>query len=154
MFEHSKTYGLLVGNVLALVIFGIISTGAASSPTDSDNDGIPDTSDHCPNTAQLQLVPWDFRYKPTLGAGRLGANPQAWPVDRHGCELDDDKDGVINSNDYCPENTKKELSHGVAKNGCPWHSDMDGTPDYRDRCPGTLANEETDQYGCPRRPQR
>ena len=119
MFEHSKLHGLLVAHLLALVIYGVITTVVASSPTDSDNDGIPDSSDHCPNTAQLQIVHQNFSYKPTLSAGRLGANPQAWPVDQHGCELDSDKDGVINSDDYCPENTKTELSHGVAKNGCP-----------------------------------
>ena len=47
-------------------------------PKDSDNDGVIDSKDKCPDTV----------------AGAI--------VNEHGCELDDDKDGVVNRLDQCP----------------------------------------------------
>jgi len=47
-------------------------------PKDSDNDGVIDSKDQCPDTV----------------AGAV--------VNEHGCELDDDKDGVVNRLDQCP----------------------------------------------------
>jgi OOP family OmpA-OmpF porin len=69
-------------------------------------------------------------------------------VDKEGCEFDTDGDGVINSQDYCPQNTKIELSKGIAVNGCPKQSDFDGTPDYRDKCPDTPRGVKSDKDGC------
>ncbi|MBE9540811.1 MAG: thrombospondin type 3 repeat-containing protein, partial [Proteobacteria bacterium] len=67
----------------------------------------------------------------------------------NGCEFDTDGDGVINSKDYCPEDTVETLSKGVAVNGCPKQSDADGTPDYRDNCPDTPKGVKVDNLGCP-----
>lgn len=50
----------------------------ATAAKDSDNDGVSDANDRCPNTA----------------AGRT--------VDSRGCELDSDNDGVVDYADQCP----------------------------------------------------
>lgn len=51
---------------------------APAAPADSDNDGVIDANDQCPNT------------------------PPGVQVDSRGCELDSDNDGVVNSKDQCP----------------------------------------------------
>lgn len=116
---------------------------------DSDHDGVPDEKDRCPKTEQVKMVEQNFRYKIVVDKERIGLGVRAFPVDRHGCELDDDGDGVINSKDFCVDNTPEELVKGVAVNGCPKQSDKDGTPDYRDDCPDTPEGVVTDARGCP-----
>ena len=61
-------------------------------------------------------------------------------------EMDDDRDGVGNSIDQCP-NTPIGVT--VDAVGCPLDSDGDGVPDYRDNCPDTPANVKVDELGCP-----
>ncbi len=131
------TAALLIVNVQAGVI------------NDADNDGIADEYDQCPATARLHKLPADFKFGAALDPQRLEQGAQAYPVDKTGCEIDSDHDGVIDSKDFCPDNSKLETSHGVAENGCPLHSDFDGTPDYRDLCPKTPQNIKTDKAGCP-----
>ena len=67
-------------------------TAVAEVKEDSDNDGVFDENDKCPNTAEGIVV------------------------DEKGCELDSDDDGVLNSKDKCP-NTSKEFQ--VDGYGCP-----------------------------------
>jgi len=59
---------------------------------------------------------------------------------------DDDKDGVINSQDNCPE-----TAAGVAVNaqGCALDSDKDGVVDNADSCPNTPQGAKVDGQGCP-----
>ncbi len=121
---------------------------ANGQEADSDNDGVPDALDKCANTAQLMKLPADFKYASSVNPQRLKAGAQAYPVDKNGCEPDNDGDGVINSQDYCPDDSKEAIAKGVAKNGCPRHSDRDGTPDYRDKCPDTPRGVKTDKNGC------
>lgn len=116
---------------------------------DADADGVEDKLDKCPNTAQLKKLPADFKYSVAVDPERLKPGTKAFPVDEYGCELDTDGDGVINSKDYCPEDTAETLSKGIAVNGCPKQSDADGTPDYRDNCPGTPKGVKVDNLGCP-----
>jgi len=61
-------------------------------------------------------------------------------------EMDDDRDGVGNSIDQCP-NTP--LGVMVDKVGCPVDRDGDGIPDYLDKCPDTPAGIKVDEFGCP-----
>ncbi|NOR41943.1 MAG: hypothetical protein GQ572_01310 [Gammaproteobacteria bacterium] len=116
---------------------------------DADADGVADSLDKCPNTAQLKKLPADFKYSVAVDPERLKPEAKAYPVDENGCEFDTDGDGVINSKDYCPEDTAETLSKGIAVNGCPKHSDADGTPDYRDDCPDTPKGAKVDNLGCP-----
>lgn len=79
---------------------------------DSDNDGVSDSKDKCPDT------------------------PPNVAVDKNGCPLDKDKDGVADYLDACPD-----VAGTAALNGCP-DRDNDGVSDSEDRCPdvkGTVA---------------
>lgn len=74
---------------------------------DSDNDGVPDKRDKCPDT------------------------PAGVAVDKDGCPIDTDKDGIADYMDDCP--TVAGLS---SLKGCP-DSDKDGVADKDDECPDT-----------------
>jgi len=138
---------------ITILLFCFMTAYASSSDQeighkDSDNDGVSDKFDKCPNTSQLKKLSPDFKYAAAVNQKRLQLGSHAYPVDSHGCEFDSDGDGIINSKDYCPEDSKQALSKGIAKNGCPKHSDFDGTPDYRDKCPNTPRGVKTDKGGC------
>ena len=90
-------------------------------PIDSDNDGVPDYLDKCPNT------------------------PAGVKVDKNGCAIDSDNDGIADYLDKCP-NTPAGVK--VNKNGCAIDSDKDGVPDYLDKCPNTPKGMKVDQNGC------
>lgn len=91
---------------------------------DSDNDGIFDKDDTCPDT------------------------PKGDSVDHNGCTLlnDSDNDGVSDEEDRCP-NTSPGTK--VNDQGCELDSDGDGIPDARDKCPDTSKDFVVDGYGCP-----
>ncbi len=134
---------------LFFILINISQTSVAKPPEkDSDFDGIADAIDKCPNTAQLNKVSADFIYRAAVDPARLTKKSRSFPVDKNGCEYDNDGDGIVNSKDYCPDNSPESLTMGVAANGCPVHSDYDGTPDYRDKCPDTASNVKTDKFGC------
>jgi len=59
---------------------------------------------------------------------------------------DEDKDGVSDRKDKCP-NTPKGIA--VDGNGCPLDADKDGVPDYLDKCPNTPPNTTVNANGCP-----
>ncbi len=122
---------------------GIASSGGAwninwftltsnnSVVADSDNDGVIDGHDHCPQT------------------------PVGVVVDASGCEViilpsDDDNDGVMNEHDLCP-NTPTGTS--VDANGCeviilPSDDDNDGVINEHDLCPNTPTGTNVDVNGC------
>lgn len=88
--EHLHNLSATAGVVFA---FGGESTAApVERPADSDNDGVADTLDKCPNT------------------------PAGVAVDMDGCPLDADKDGVPDYLDKCPDTPPRTA---VDKNGCP-----------------------------------
>lgn len=91
-------------------------------PIDSDKDGVPDYLDKCPNT------------------------PRNVPVDMNGCPLDVDGDGVPDYLDLCPDTPAGVL---VDSRGCPLDTDEDGVPDYKDLCPNTPIGTEVNKWGCP-----
>lgn len=94
---------------------------AVVAETDSDNDGVLDSADKCPDT------------------------PSGIQVDAKGCPVDSDKDGVTDDKDNCADTPK-----GVKVNadGCPADSDNDGVTDDKDKCPNTAAGTEVDENGC------
>ena len=104
------------------VVFAFGGKSAASSPIDSDGDGVLDTLDKCPGT------------------------PAGVKVDTDGCPLDSDKDGVADYLDKCPDTP---VGVAVDKDGCPPDSDKDGVADYLDKCPDTPAGVAVDKDGCP-----
>ena len=72
------------------------------------------------------------------------------PVDKDGCPLDSDGDGVVDYLDQCP-NTPAEAYATVDEFGCPADTDGDGVPDYLDKCSDTPkeAYGLVDASGCP-----
>ncbi|WP_424493718.1 thrombospondin type 3 repeat-containing protein [Salinimicrobium sp. GXAS 041] len=98
-------------------------------PVDSDDDGVPDSIDECPNTEE------DVE------------------VDEWGCavngETDTDGDGIPDSIDECPDTEEGVQVDNV---GCPIQendADGDGIPDSIDECPETPTGVEVDNVGCP-----
>lgn len=136
-------------NIILQILMGISFASANVMANDADADGVADELDKCPDTAQLKKLPANFKYGAAVDPERLIPGAKAFPVDEHGCEFDTDGDGIINSKDYCPEDSTEALSKGIASNGCPKQSDADGTPDYRDHCPGTPKGVKVDKFGCP-----
>jgi len=94
---------------------------------DSDNDGISNRRDKCPDT------------------------PHGVIVDKKGCPLDTDGDKVPDYYDKCPD-TPKEAYSSIDADGCPLDTDGDGVFDYLDKCPDTpyQAYGTVDKVGCPK----
>jgi len=110
---------------------------------DSDGDGIEDSKDDCPNEAgkaEMNGCP------DSDGDGVADKDDKCVTVpgkkDLAGCP-DTDGDGVADPDDKCVEKAGP-----AANNGCPWpDTDNDGVLDKDDKCPeeaGTVANN-----GCP-----
>ncbi|GGW83609.1 OmpA family protein [Alteromonas halophila] len=124
--ENFNDYSVKLGLAIP---FGSAGSSSASSsmpaaPADSDNDGVVNSNDRCPNT------------------------PAGTRVDANGCamEADDDNDGVMNSADQCP-NTRTGAE--VDANGCEIKdSDMDGVRDRNDECADTPRGDKVDANGC------
>src|SRR5205809_831740 len=121
-------------------------------PQDSDQDGIPDKKDACPNTpAGVQVDPKgcpvdsDGDGVPD-GVDQCPNTPAGATVDAVGCPADADKDGVPDGIDQCPNTPIGAL---VDAKGCPMDSDLDGVPDGLDKCPNTPAGTPVDTTGCP-----
>jgi OmpA-OmpF porin, OOP family len=118
---------------------------AVAEVKDSDNDGVPDVSDHCPDAAGLTAL----NGCPDKDSDGLADKDDACP-DRaglqkyKGCTVPDtDKDGINDEQDKCVQVA------GIAKyDGCPVpDTDSDGVNDEEDKCPrlaGVSANN-----GCP-----
>ena len=113
---------------------------------DTDNDGIPNTSDACP--LEPGLVGANGCPRDTDGDGVddfYDRCPGTAGEKRHeGCpdlkEVDIDDDGFVGDDDLCPDIPGKD-------NGCPPDFDKDGVPNDVDECPqqrGPAANN-----GCP-----
>ena len=92
--------------------------------SDSDEDGVEDEFDQCPDTA-------------------LGDE-----VDQDGCsqvQKDSDLDGVLNGDDICPNTSPDETANAK---GCGEtqldDTDEDGIPDVKDNCPETPNSDQKD----------
>lgn len=106
-----------------------IAPPSPPKPIDSDNDGVTDSVDKCPDT------------------------PPGKTVDAQGCEppKDSDGDGVTDAKDSCP-NTPTGVK--VDTQGCevvPVDTDGDGVYDHVDKCPNTADKLKVDNQGCPKR---
>ncbi len=119
----------------------------ATPPKDSDNDGIFDDKDKCPDVPGVA----DYEGCPIPDTDRDGLNdkedkcPDVAGVARYqGCPVPDtDKDGINDEEDKCKD------TPGVARyQGCPVpDTDGDGVNDEEDKCPGIAGTIEN--QGCP-----
>ncbi len=103
-----------------------VVVAAAVVDGDSDNDGVKDSADNCPNTQ----------------AGAV--------VNAKGCFIDgdDDNDGVKNSVDACLATV---AGAKIDYRGCmvDGDDDNDGVKNSMDKCSNTVANTSVDANGCP-----
>ncbi len=111
---------------------------------DADLDGLTDNEDRCPTIAgsvQLKGCPDADADGIADIDDKCPGTKAGYKVDGNGCTLDNDKDGVVNEEDVCPE-----LAGVLVFKGCP-DTDGDGVSDNNDLCPaikGTIENK-----GCP-----
>lgn len=124
-------------STLGLVIGLPIGKGAP----DTDNDGIKDKNDSCPNTPGLKL----YNGCPDSdGDGIIDSDdncPNAAGIAEYtGCP-DSDKDGIIDINDDCPQ-----VAGLSSTNGCP-DTDKDGIRNSEDKCPNIAGKRNL--RGCP-----
>ena len=148
-----------------------VAVDKAGCPLDADKDGVPDYLDQCPDVAGVKMLNGcpdkdndgiadkNDRCPDAAGPSSLKGCPDkdgdgvpdiddqcpdtksGYKVDANGCPMDNDKDGIVNELDRCPEAAGPE-----SLKGCP-DTDGDGVADMDDRCPGavgTIANK-----GCP-----
>jgi OmpA-OmpF porin, OOP family len=117
------------------------------TPRDSDNDGITDDKDKCPNQAGVAK----YEGCPVPDSDKDGINddndkcPTVSGLAKYqGCPVPDtDKDGINDEDDKCPNNA------GVARyQGCPVpDTDGDAVNDEEDKCPKVAG--PVDNFGCP-----
>ncbi len=106
--NNNKRDGILASSNDAYLFHTIGLTFNSGKKRDSDNDGVSDSRDNCSNT------------------------PVGVVVDKLGCPIDKDKDGIPDYLDACPYD-----SGSAATKGCP-DKDGDGIADKDDRCPNVL----------------
>ena len=108
---------------------------------DTDNDGIYDREDACPQVAGLK----QFNGCPDTDGDGIIDGSDACPevaglAALNGCP-DADGDGVTDAKDACPE-----VAGLAALKGCP-DADKDGVADKDDKCPSVAGPKEN--AGCP-----
>ena len=114
--------------------------GKVKGCPDTDEDGIADKMDDCPNTFGERR----FAGCPDTDSDGIVDSDDKCPTMHgtlalNGCP-DMDADGIADVDDKCPD-----VKGSLASNGCPDDRDGDGVADARDGCPdvkGTI-------YGCP-----
>ena len=134
-------------------LFGLVGVSyALSSNPDSDNDGVPDNFDQCPETTAGVRVD-EFGCPLDIDNDRVpdfldkcNNTPTGVEVDSIGCPKDSDNDGIADYLDRCPETP---VNIKVDTFGCPFDSDNDNVPDNLDRCPETPFGIVVDSVGCP-----
>jgi hypothetical protein len=151
-YSIAEVYSNVLVNVGLSWVFG------GGRPPDSDQDGILDLDDRCPDTPKGALVdkhdgcPWDIDRDGVMeGLDQCASTQQGWPVDEKGCPLESDSDAVPDGLDKCADTPKGAI---VDATGCPSDSDKDNIFDGIDRCPGTPAGATVDgadspTAGCP-----
>jgi OOP family OmpA-OmpF porin len=148
-----------IGSIGVHYSFGERAEPIRKSGFDSDNDGVIDHWDVCPNTPHGTAVdengcPLQVREERDDDADgdRVYDNidecpntPSGVPVDPVGCSLDSDRDGVTTDKDRCPNSPAGAV---VDIYGCSGDDDDDGVLNHLDKCPNTTAGARIDVNGC------
>ena len=141
--------GLRINDVVAGggLVFALGAKGR-----DTDQDGVSDRKDTCPNTPKGATVdangcPKDSDLDGVLdGLDKCPDTRKGCTVDKNGCPSDADGDQVCDGIDQCADTPKGAT---VDEKGCPKDSDGDGVPDGLDKCPDTSPGLRVDVQGCP-----
>lgn len=129
---------------------------------DRDGDGIPDSRDTCPSTAQgtavdekgCTIVQDSDGDRVPDDSDACPSTPRGVPVNESGCERDTDNDGVPDGEDLC---SHTEMDTPVDRTGCPVNAgqsapaedrDGDGIANNSDTCPDTPAGAVVNANGC------
>ncbi len=72
--------------------------------------------------------------------------PLGYLVDKNGCTVDADGDGVADNVDQCPTTPAGDMVDSL---GCTVDSDGDGVADNKDKCANTPSGVKVDANGCP-----
>ena len=127
---------------------------------DDDQDGVPNSSDQCPNTPAGSTVDANgcaFGESDSDGDGvsdlldNCQNTPSGESVDIYGCsqsQLDDDNDGVMNDGDQCPNTPSGETANAVGCSQSQLDDDGDGIVNSIDQCPNTPSGETVNAVGC------
>jgi outer membrane protein OmpA-like peptidoglycan-associated protein len=106
-----------------------------------------------PDFRVFVAMAWSPGFEP-IGKGLLSRGPQlasaTKKTNRPYDPRDDDKDGIINSSDDCPEEAEDE-DNWADHDGCPeLDNDKDGIADSQDRCPAQPEDHDNfkDEDGC------
>ena len=128
------------GNSFARVLDTTVDIGAFELRLDADNDGVPDTTDNCPQDSNPNQADGDGD-----GIGDVcDPNPNDGPTG------DVDGDGVLNNADNCPTtpNADQTNTDGDAEgDACDADDDNDGVPDTADNCPLTSNSDQANHDG-------
>lgn len=118
-------------NILEPQVVGQIIDNDTTSGSDSDNDGVLDTVDNCPATANSNQADLDGD-----GIGDV-------------CDTDDDGDGIPDTEDAFPmdDSEDTDTDGDGTGNNTDLDDDNDGVPDSSDDCP--LEAGATNENGCP-----
>ncbi len=158
--QYIKGGGGVVSNFEVLAAVSVSLGGPAG---DSDNDGMADDKDKCPDKAEDKDGFEDADGCPEVDNDKDGvldkedkcpnkAEDKDGFKDYDGCpELDNDNDGIADTKDRCP-NKKEDIDKFQDGDGCPdLDNDKDGIPDTKDKCRNQAEDPDgfQDHDGCP-----
>ncbi|MEY2868319.1 MAG: hypothetical protein RIR01_748, partial [Bacteroidota bacterium] len=139
---------------------GVITVIVDPLFVDTDNDGVADGSDLCPNTPSGQAVNASGCAQSQLDDDNDGVKnsldvcpntPTGQTVNASGCaqsQLDDDNDGVKNNLDTCPNTPSGETVNASGCSQGQLDDDNDGVKNSLDVCPNTPTGQTVNASGC------
>lgn len=143
-YMASKTVSAVSYDSHELLVSYTIPRKKDKQPKDSDEDGVADEIDHCPDTPGTDQFGCPVQDTDLDGIPDTedGCPDLAGSAEMGGCP-DSDGDGISDQEDQCPDIAGVESLHG-----CPVpDSDGDGIPDSEDECPNLAGSSATG--GCP-----